>query len=43
MYTVVLHIKPTKYNRAGATVRPATAKEKRAARDARLGKVSPAD
>ena len=38
---LVLALKPTKYNRAGQTVRPATAKERKAARAARLGQVAP--
>ena len=42
MYSLILSLKPTNYNRAGETVRPATGKEMAAARDARHGKVGPA-
>lgn len=42
MYSLILALKPSKYNRAGETVRPATGKEKAAARAARRGKVVPA-
>ena len=41
MYSLILSLKPTKYNRAGETVRSATGKEMAAAREARKGKVSP--
>ena len=40
--SLILSLKPTNYNRAGETVRPATRKEMAAARDARHGKVGPA-
>ena len=44
LYTVILGLKPTLYNRRGDTVRPANAKEKRAARDKRVGaRVHPGD
>jgi len=36
MYTLVLHLRPTGYNRAGALVRVASAKERRQALDRRL-------
>ena len=42
MYSLILALKPTNYNRAGETVRPATGREMAAARDARRGKVGPA-
>ena len=42
MYSLILSLKPTKYNRRGETVRSATGKEMAAARDARHGKVGPA-
>ena len=41
MYSLILSLKPTKYNRRGETVRSATGKEMAAAREARKGKVSP--